>query len=95
MRTLLRNIPSGLYFQGPDKWTSHPGQAFDFRTVARALKFVRKTGLEEMEVAFAVENPGITAVPVEQLPESPSASRLDSMLAALIACGCARRRNSA
>jgi hypothetical protein len=94
MRTLLRHIPSGLYFQGPDQWTSNPDQAFDFKMVTRALTFLEKTGLEEMEVAFAYDNPGVTAVPINHFSAGLSSSRLDPVLAALVASGCAGRRPS-
>jgi hypothetical protein len=40
MRTLLRSTATGLFFQGPDKWTSDPGQALDFKMIDRALDFI-------------------------------------------------------
>ncbi len=94
MRTLLRHIPSGLYFQGPDQWTSDPKRACDFRTVTRALKFVQKAALEEMEFVFSHDTPGITAVPVARLPEEFSSSTLDRFLATLVASGCGRRASA-
>jgi len=53
MRTLLRSIQTGLYFQGPDKWTSDPAEALDFKSIDRALNFVETWALKEMELAFA------------------------------------------
>ena len=53
MRTLLRNVSTGLYFQGPDKWTSNPSEALDFRMIDRALKLIQSLGLEGVELAFA------------------------------------------
>ena len=53
MRTLLRSIPTGLYFQGPDKWTENPADAMDFKSIDRALNFVQTWALKEMELAFA------------------------------------------
>ena len=40
MRTLLRNKATGLYFQGPDKWTPDPAQALDFKMIDRAIEFI-------------------------------------------------------
>ena len=43
MRTLLRNTATGLYFQGPDMWTSDPKQALDFKLIDRALSFIESS----------------------------------------------------
>ena len=56
MRTLLRHTETGLYFQGPEKWTASPEGAYDFRFVDRARQFVRIWELEKVEVAFAFED---------------------------------------
>ena len=53
MRTLLRSIQTGLYFQGPDKWTTNPDEALDFKSIDRAVNFVETWTLKEMELAFA------------------------------------------
>jgi hypothetical protein len=67
MRTLLRSIPTGLYFQGPDKWTSNPAEALDFRSIDRALQFVETWALKEMELAFAfIQLNSVTGVPLDQ-----------------------------
>jgi len=52
MRTLLRNTSTGLYFQGPDRWTTDPGQALDFKMIDRALEFIDTWRLKDMELAF-------------------------------------------
>ena len=68
MRTLLRNTATGLYFQGPDKWTSDPAEALDFKMIDRALNFVEAWSLKDMEVAFAFRNlRHVTAVPLEKI----------------------------
>lgn len=67
MRTLLRNTVTGLYFQGPDLWTSDPAVARDFKLIDRALKFVEIWGLRDMELAFSFRNAGrVTRVPIEK-----------------------------
>ena len=52
MRTLLRNTATGLYFQGPDQWTSDPAAALDFKMIDRAINFIDTWGLQDMELAF-------------------------------------------
>ena len=67
MRTLLRSIPTGLYFQGPDKWTGNPAEALDFKSINRALQFVETWALKEMELAFAFTALNtVTGVPLEK-----------------------------
>jgi hypothetical protein len=53
MRTLLRKVSNGLYFQGPDRWTGNPAEAFNFKSIDRALSFIRTWRLQEVELAFA------------------------------------------
>jgi hypothetical protein len=68
MRTLLRNTATGLFFQGPDKWTSDPAQALDFEMIDRALDFIDAWRLKDMELAFAFRGArNVTAVPVEKI----------------------------
>ena len=68
MRTLLRKVPEGLYFQGPDQWTSNPAEAFNFKAIDRALKFVETWKLQNVEVAFAFDDHAhVTGVPLEKL----------------------------
>jgi hypothetical protein len=66
MRTLLRHTETGLYFQGPEKWTSSPEIAYDFRFIERAREFVRVWELEDVEVAFAFDDMQfISTLPLE------------------------------
>jgi hypothetical protein len=68
MRTLLRNTATGLYFQGPDKWTGDPSQARDFKMIDRAIQFIETWSLRDMELAFAFgANGHVTGVPVEKI----------------------------
>lgn len=68
MRTLLRKVPSGLFFQGPDKWTSDPAEALDFRMIDRALRFIEQWHLQEVELVFAFnDRPQVTRVPAERM----------------------------
>jgi hypothetical protein len=68
MRTVLRKTPSGLFFQGPDQWTSNPAEALDFRMIDRALHFVEKWGLKDVEVAFCFKDSHcVTGLPRERI----------------------------
>jgi len=68
MRTLLRNTATGLYFEGPDRWTSNPAHAHDFKLIDRALNFIETWRLRDMELAFAFKNSRpVTGVPLEKI----------------------------
>ena len=68
MRTLLRNTVTGLYFQGPDQWTTDPGQARDFKLIDRALEFIENWRLQNMELAFAFRDvKKVTGVPPDKI----------------------------
>jgi len=68
MRTLLRKVSTGLYFQGPDRWTEDPTEAHNFKMIDRALDFIHKWNLDDMELAFAFDDPeDITRVPIDKM----------------------------
>ncbi len=68
MRTLLRNTATGLYFEGPDKWTSDPERAMDFKMIDRAIEFIETWSLRNMELAFAFrDHKQVTGVPIERI----------------------------
>jgi hypothetical protein len=67
MRTLLRHTITGLYLQGPDKWTDNPERAYDFRFIDRAVRFVVTWDLKGVELAFAFDDPQtVTTASLEQ-----------------------------
>jgi hypothetical protein len=67
MKTLLRHTKTGLFFQGPDKWTDNPDRAYDFRFIDRALQYVEAWELKEVELAFAFDDPqSVTTVSLEK-----------------------------
>jgi len=57
MRTLLRHKPTGQYFQSLEKWTTSPNNAHDFGLIARALRFINKTGFANMELILKFDRP--------------------------------------
>ena len=64
----MRNTVTGLYFQGPDQWTSDPAVARDFKMIDRALEFVETWSLKDMELAFAFRDANdVTGVPLEKI----------------------------
>ena len=68
MKTLLRKISTGLFFQGPDKWTSNPAEALNFKSIDRALNFVQTWEVKEVELAFAFEDArSVTRVPLDKM----------------------------
>lgn len=70
MKTLLRDITTGLYFQGPDKWTGNAADARDFKAIDRAIDFVRTWKLDGVEIAFAFRGSDeVTSMPVERIVE--------------------------
>ena len=68
MKTLLRKTSTGLYFGGPDRWTSDPATAYNFKMIDRALQFVEQWSLQDMELAFAFDDfEDVTHVPLEKM----------------------------
>jgi hypothetical protein len=67
MRTLLRRVSTGLYFQKADQWTPDPEQAHNFRSIDRALDFVKTWKLRGVELAFAFhDSDTVTTASVEK-----------------------------
>jgi len=76
MKTLLRNVPTGLYVQSAENWTGNPDEALDFKTMSQAIRFVEKSGLRKMELAFVSDHLcRFTEVPLELLRWGPSVSK--------------------
>jgi hypothetical protein len=76
MRTLLRNVPTGLYVQSQGSWTGNPDQATDFKSMSQAIRYVEQAGLRRMELAFV--SPHLcrfTEVPLELLGWGASVSK--------------------
>jgi hypothetical protein len=68
MRTLLRKVTTGMYFQGPGQWTKDPGQAHNFKMIDRALEFVERWKLHDVELAFAFKDVAhVKRVPLEKI----------------------------
>ena len=81
-RTLLRNGPTGLYVRCPGGWTGNPDEAFDFKTMSQAIRFVEEEGLRRMELMFVSPHLCRSAeVPLELLGWGASISRCRELAA--------------
>jgi len=70
MKTLLRDVATGLYFQGPDQWTGNTDEARDFKRIDRAIEFIQTWKLDGVELAFSFRGSNdVTSVPVERIVE--------------------------
>ncbi len=68
MRTLLRQAATGLYFEGPDKWTPNASAAHNFKMIDRALDFVSRFKLHDLELVFAFDDAEeVTTVPLDKM----------------------------
>ena len=68
MRTLLRQVATGLYYQGPDLWTTNPDRAHNFKMIDRALQFIDQWKLVDVELAFAFSGRRqVKRVPLERI----------------------------
>jgi hypothetical protein len=52
MRTFLRDIATGQYFQSPKKWTPDRDDAYDFGVLAKAVKVARKIRIPDLELVL-------------------------------------------
>jgi hypothetical protein len=66
MTILLRNIPTGLYFQRPGRWTGSASEALDFKSAERARRFIAQWHLKDVELTCAYDDMlQMTVVPLE------------------------------
>lgn len=57
MRVLLRSTETGLFYAGPDQWTSRHAEAKDFEETARALDAAAATRTTALELLMAFDEP--------------------------------------
>ncbi len=68
MRTFLRHVATGHYFQSLEKWTLDKEEAFDFGFVSRAMKVAHKLRIPELELELSFEDPEqASSTPFEKL----------------------------
>ena len=56
MKTLLRSAQTELYVRSAQDWTCEAGEAMDFKTMSRAIRFAEKAGFTKMELAFVSDH---------------------------------------
>ena len=70
MTILLRNIPTGLYFQRPGRWTGNADEGLDFKSPERARRFIANWRLRNVELACAFKDTlHMTVVPLDAVVE--------------------------
>ncbi len=57
MHIRLRHALTGLYYRSSGKWTTNPRQAYDFRGIARAVSFARRTHSPNLELDLSFDDP--------------------------------------
>lgn len=59
MKTLLRKITTGSYFQSVDHWTNLAEAAYDFKLTERAIRFIREARLDtsKLELILTFDDP--------------------------------------
>ena len=68
MKTLLRKISTGAFFQGPDQWTTDATKAHNFKMIDRAIDFVDRWQMADVELAFVFDDrDDVTTVPLEKM----------------------------
>jgi hypothetical protein len=70
MRVILQHVQSALYLKSPGVWTREVGEALDFSSSHRALKFLRQNHLEGVQVLVAFIEPAYVETVALQLPHS-------------------------
>jgi len=76
VRTLLRNVPTGLYVHCQGGWTGNADEALDFKTMGPAIRFMEQAGLRRMELVFVSPHLSRSAeVPLELLGWGASISK--------------------
>ena len=61
MKTLLRHVATGQYFQSLEKWTLDRDDAYDFGFISKAMKIARKTRIPDLELVLSLDGPGARA----------------------------------
>jgi hypothetical protein len=57
MRTLLRYMATGHYFQSLERWTMDRDEAYDFGFISKAVKVAQKLRIRDLELVLAFDNP--------------------------------------
>ena len=61
MKTFLRHVATGQYFQSLEKWTPDREDAYDFGFISKAMKIARKTRIPDLELVLSLDGPALGA----------------------------------
>jgi hypothetical protein len=68
MRTFLRHIATGQYFQSLERWTPDRDDAYDFGIISKAMKVAHKIRIPDLELVLSLDDPDeVAATPFEKL----------------------------
>ena len=71
MAILLRSTRTGFFYGGHNRWPVDPDQAFDFKTLERATRWIDAIQLADVEiVSRRPPNPGQTRPPYDSVNPS-------------------------
>ena len=57
MRTFLRHVATGHYFESLEKWTIDRDDAYDFGFISKAMKVARKLRIRDLELVLSFDDP--------------------------------------
>jgi hypothetical protein len=57
MRTFLRHVATGQYFQSLEKWTIDRDDAYDFGFISKAMKVATKIRVPNLELELSFDGP--------------------------------------
>jgi hypothetical protein len=68
MKTLLRQVSTGLFFGGPSCWCRDANAGRNFKSIDRALSFIRDFHLQDVEIVFAFNDSAeVKPAPLEKV----------------------------
>ncbi len=70
MKIVLQHAKTALYLKGQGTWTSDVSEALDFGSSKRAIKYLRQSGLEGVQVLVAFVEPECVETVALQLPRA-------------------------
>ncbi len=57
MRTFLRHVATGHYYQSLEKWTLDRDDAYDFGLVPKAIKVAHQLRIRDLELVLSFDDP--------------------------------------
>ena len=67
MRTFLRHVGTGQYFQSLEKWTPDREDAYDFGIISKAMKVAHKIRVPDLELVLSLDQADeLAATPFEK-----------------------------